>query len=349
MPPFAGYADFKDCVDQNQDKDSPEGFCAWLHYETTGEFPGEKELEKSAKSHSLFSAAIAFKDEEKRIAYGAVLVPNEPDTDGDIVSPEAIEFAAHEFLKSYGNIDVSHSLNNVGVPVESYLLPQDMEVEGVALPKGTWVIGVYVEDDETWAKVKSGRLTGFSVMGVRKIAKSKGSKVTLEDLGDWLITHVSLVEEPAVPKAKFLVVKEKKEGFLQRLLRRSEKQENTEEVVELDKEQVKALIEEALAPVVETLNALNERLVALEEGKPEEEVPKEEVPKEEAPAPETKSAEDVKVELAEVKSEIEEIEKTMKSLADKLLKPVSKALRGQDGERHEETSSNRDLYGRRRS
>ena len=341
--PFAGYVDFEDCVEQNQDKDSPEGFCAWLHYEVTGEFPGEKEIKKIKKSRSLFSAAIAFKDDEKRIAYGAVLVPNEPDYDGDIVSPEAIEFAAHEFLKSYGNIDVSHSLNNVGVPVESYLLPQDMEVEGVALPKGTWVIGVYVEDDETWAKVKSGRLTGFSVMGVRKVAKSKSSKVTLEDLGDWLITHVSLVEEPAVPKAKFLVVKEKKEGFLQRLLRRSEKQENTEEVVELDEEQVKALIEEALAPVVETLNALNERLVALEEGKPEEEVPKEE-----APAPETKSAEDVKVEIAEVKNEIEEIEKTMKSLADKILKPVSKSLRGQDGERHEETSSNRDLYGRRK-
>lgn len=41
MTPFAGYDDFDDCVSDNQDKDSPEGFCAWLHYETTGEWPTE--------------------------------------------------------------------------------------------------------------------------------------------------------------------------------------------------------------------------------------------------------------------------------------------------------------------
>ena len=44
--PFGDYTDFADCVDQNQDKDSPEGFCAWLHYEITGEWPSTKNIIK---------------------------------------------------------------------------------------------------------------------------------------------------------------------------------------------------------------------------------------------------------------------------------------------------------------
>lgn len=39
--PFAGYDSFSSCVTANQDKDSPEGFCAWLEHKTTGKWPGE--------------------------------------------------------------------------------------------------------------------------------------------------------------------------------------------------------------------------------------------------------------------------------------------------------------------
>lgn len=38
--PFAGYDSFADCVADNQDKDDPEAFCAWLHYRAKGEWPG---------------------------------------------------------------------------------------------------------------------------------------------------------------------------------------------------------------------------------------------------------------------------------------------------------------------
>lgn len=34
--PFGPYEDFQDCVDQNQDKDNPEAFCAWLKQRTEG-------------------------------------------------------------------------------------------------------------------------------------------------------------------------------------------------------------------------------------------------------------------------------------------------------------------------
>lgn len=34
--PFGPYEDFQDCIDQNQDKDNPEAFCAWLKQRTEG-------------------------------------------------------------------------------------------------------------------------------------------------------------------------------------------------------------------------------------------------------------------------------------------------------------------------
>lgn len=39
--PFAGHKDFEACVRANQDKKSPEGYCAATHKKATGEWPGE--------------------------------------------------------------------------------------------------------------------------------------------------------------------------------------------------------------------------------------------------------------------------------------------------------------------
>jgi len=163
------------------------------------------------------TAPIVFKNDERRIVFGPVLIPDEPDTDGDVVSAEQIEKVAHKFVEDYGNIDLQHSLNNVGKLVESYILPMDIDVgDGNIVPKGSWMMGVRVTDDDAWQAVKDGKLTGFSIMALQKAAlksaeKAQESKrVTLADLGeDWIVNAVSLVDEPAVPKAKWLAIKSK--------------------------------------------------------------------------------------------------------------------------------------------
>lgn len=163
------------------------------------------------------TAPLVYKNEEKRIVYGPVLIPDEPDTDGDVVTAEQIENVAHKFVEEYGNIDLMHSLNNVGRLVESYILPVDLEVdEDTIIPKGSWVMGVRVTDDDTWQAVKDGKLGGFSIMALQKMAmkssekKQKSKRVTLADLGDdWIVNAVSLVDEPAVPKAKWIAIKSK--------------------------------------------------------------------------------------------------------------------------------------------
>ena len=65
--PFAGYADFNDCVMKNGDKSSPEGFCAWLEPKTTGAWPGQMEHSKYPKEFwtsygASLSAGIAEKE-----------------------------------------------------------------------------------------------------------------------------------------------------------------------------------------------------------------------------------------------------------------------------------------------
>jgi hypothetical protein len=115
-------------------------------------------------------------NEEKRIVYGKVLVPDKFDSQGDIISKEDIEKAAHNFLinlqKAY--IELLHTGSNsttkasqigfmhkvfkgvggFGYIVESYI---DQE--------GSWVLATKITDDKVWQMIKDGIITGYSVGG----------------------------------------------------------------------------------------------------------------------------------------------------------------------------------------
>jgi hypothetical protein len=172
---------------------------------------------------------IVMKNDEQQIAYAAVLVPGEPDGDfarGEkLLTEKEIERVAHKWMMSYRNVDIQHTLKNVASPVESYILPERrvVTVKGkqVILPRGSWVMASKVNDAITWAGVKSGALTGYSVMGVAgtsaKALKSAGNaaykRTLIADLGeDWYAPFVSFVDEPCVPKAKFFALKAAKQG-----------------------------------------------------------------------------------------------------------------------------------------
>jgi 2'-5' RNA ligase len=156
---------------------------------------------------------IVRKDALRRIAYGAVLVPGEPDSDGEVLTAGKIEDVAHEWMERYANIDLQHSLNAVDArPVESYITDADrvVQVDGqdVVLPVGSWVLASKVRDEAVWKAIESGELAGYSVMGVRHAAMKSETvasykRTLLKDLGaDWVAPFVSIVDRPAVPKAK---------------------------------------------------------------------------------------------------------------------------------------------------
>jgi len=170
---------------------------------------------------------IIKQNDEQQIVTGAVLIPDEPDHDGDTITKEKIEEVAYEFMLNYRNIDIQHTLNNVAYPVESWVLREGIQEETVhdsnqqELPEGTWMLSVHVPDEDTWKSVKNGELTGFSMMGVPEVVKAiKKSKdkvalkrTTLQDMEDaghdWIVPAVSLVDEPAVPKAEYVSLKDK--------------------------------------------------------------------------------------------------------------------------------------------
>jgi hypothetical protein len=176
---------------------------------------------------------IVAKDGKERFVYAPVLITDEPDADQDKVGAEKIEKLCHEFAEKYGQVDVMHTLNNVGKVLENHIQRQDWTVTNIfgdtyTIPKGSWLMGVKVADDETWEKVEKGELRGFSIMGLpkttlkemRQAHKSKkdivaaSKRTTIADLekeGDWVVTAISLVDNPAVPKDLFLIVKGKDE------------------------------------------------------------------------------------------------------------------------------------------
>lgn len=102
-------------------------------------------------------------DEDKQIVYGEVYAPNRPDAQGEFMTAEEIEKAAHKFLIDgrLDQIDVMH--DNVVVEgccvVESFIARPD---DTVFIP-GAWVVGVYVPDENLWKQIKAGDINGFSM------------------------------------------------------------------------------------------------------------------------------------------------------------------------------------------
>lgn len=88
--------------------------------------------------------------------------------------------------KGEGNIDITELLQaveksdgiglgvqhkdwnvDIGDIVESYIAPCDMTIGEQQVTKGSWVMGV-VWNEENWAKVLKGEITGFSMGGTGK-------------------------------------------------------------------------------------------------------------------------------------------------------------------------------------
>ena len=55
--PIGPYPDFKSCVQANQDKENPEGFCAYLEHQTTGEWPSESDM---AAAEGVFTTRTVY-------------------------------------------------------------------------------------------------------------------------------------------------------------------------------------------------------------------------------------------------------------------------------------------------
>jgi len=116
-------------------------------------------------------------DDDKRQVFGwasVVEVDGQPviDRQGDWITPEEIEKAAYEYVVKSRVGGHQHKRTDSGAfhasdMIESIVFtPEKIAKMGLPdeFPVGWWV-GYKVHDDETWAKVKKGDITGFSIHG----------------------------------------------------------------------------------------------------------------------------------------------------------------------------------------
>ena len=131
-------------------------------------------LKKEEDKQQVFLEA-----DTKYMVYGAVLVPDKDiyRNDGErefyiSFTKESIEKMSQDFMKEYRQkevtLDHEEAANEVTV-VESWIKADLFKDKSVALglnetlPVGTWFAGMKVNNIETWNRIKSGELRGFSV------------------------------------------------------------------------------------------------------------------------------------------------------------------------------------------
>lgn len=109
-------------------------------------------------------------DEELRLVTGIVLEPEVEDGQGDIYDEGEIRKAAHQFMADYlgqGNGIMHKTYGSMELKiVESYIAPVDFKMEGEEVKKGTWIMSTIVKDNELWAAIKKGEITGYSIRGL---------------------------------------------------------------------------------------------------------------------------------------------------------------------------------------
>lgn len=115
----------------------------------------------------MSSKVVTFKaetaDEEQRIVWAEVYAPNIPDADCEFMDAVTIRKMAYDFMQSLKLTSVDTNHDNVLVDgccvVESFIArkgdPDFIE--------GAWVVGMHIDSDDAWEKVKKGEINGFSI------------------------------------------------------------------------------------------------------------------------------------------------------------------------------------------
>jgi len=95
-----------------------------------------------------------------------ILVPDEADLQGDVISAEDIEKAAHDYMEvsQAGGYMHRQILTDV-VLVESSIQRSDTEIAGVVIKAGTWLGAWRIRNEELRTLIKEGKITGVSIGG----------------------------------------------------------------------------------------------------------------------------------------------------------------------------------------
>ena len=140
---------------------------------------------------------VFLESDERHMVYGAALIP-----DKDIYrnngeqefyisfTKESIEKMSQDFMKNYRQnevtLDHEEMANDITI-TESWLVEDPYKDKanalGINVPKGTWMVGMKVNQIDVWERVKSGELKGFSVesmISLEDFSKQNTNNMTIE-------------------------------------------------------------------------------------------------------------------------------------------------------------------------
>jgi len=150
---------------------------------------------------------VKFEEEEskRRMLYGALLIPDQfifrvhPKTNEEYYvkfTKETIRKIAYNYIinNRQHNATYEHESKIEGVSlVETWLIEGDHDKSmnfGFSLPVGTWFGGMYVSNDDIWAKVEENDVFGFSIEGefdaLEEQYLSTQTKTMLEEIDEVL-------------------------------------------------------------------------------------------------------------------------------------------------------------------
>ena len=273
---------------------------------------------------------VFLESDERHMVYGAALIP-----DKDIYrnngeqefyisfTKESIEKMSQDFMKNYRQnevtLDHEEMANDITI-TESWLVEDPYKDKanalGINVPKGTWMIGMKVNQIDVWDRVKSGELKGFSVesmISLEDFSKQNTNNMNIETNDMFWDKLKNILKDTFSKKVEEPTVEElaANSGFTNVEDYQKEVEAVKEELEEQNAE------EPAVEPTVEP---------TVEEPKPAEE-PKVEEPDVEEPKVEEKPKEDNTKHLEELigslKEEINALKEMNSGLNDKV-KELSK-------------------------
>lgn len=209
-------------------------------------------------------------DDEKQIVYGLVCVPDEVDTQGDVLTASAIEKAMENFMK-WGcapNVDREHDFNMRDAFVRESWLVKDGDPMFTEV--GGWAVGIKIKNQELWDTIKSGQVQGLSLAG--DIYNYIDGPVTTGKNEEGLLSKVKQLLGLPTEKAGRTISsanRTKLEKAMEALnsavsaideLLKLDAEKSAKEEPQMTKEEMQALVkstvEEAVKPLTERLDAI---------------------------------------------------------------------------------------------
>jgi len=106
------------------------------------------------------------KSDDAGFVLAVALVPEEVDSQSEIVSAEEIRRAAYSYMQGSQAGGLNHQEIVKGMHVvESFIARGEMSIAGTRVKPGSWLVGFAIQDPKIRAMVLNGTLSGVSIGG----------------------------------------------------------------------------------------------------------------------------------------------------------------------------------------